>query len=68
MLTHDTWVIDDARLAVLPAFFDNHLHLAEASSSSLFVRVGGVTSIREFVDLLRQRVANDGWRVDPDLQ
>jgi predicted amidohydrolase YtcJ len=57
MISRDTWVIDDATLAVLPAFFDNHLHLAEASSSSLFVQVGGATSIREFVNLVGQRAA-----------
>jgi predicted amidohydrolase YtcJ len=56
-ITPATRVIDDARLAVLPAFFDNHLHLAEASSSSLFVQVGAATSIREFVDLVAERAA-----------
>src|SRR5262249_43555167 len=42
---------------VMPAFFDNHNHLGEASRNSLFVDVGDVHSIAELVERIRQRAA-----------
>jgi predicted amidohydrolase YtcJ len=44
-------------LWVLPAFFENHNHLGEASRKSLFVEVGDVGSIGEFVERIRQHAA-----------
>jgi predicted amidohydrolase YtcJ len=52
-----TRVFDDQSLYVLPAFFDNHNHLGEASRNSLFVDVGDVRSITEFVERIRQHAA-----------
>jgi predicted amidohydrolase YtcJ len=52
-----TQVVDDPTLTVLPAFFDNHNHLGEASRNSLFVEVGDARSIDDFVDRIRQWAA-----------
>jgi predicted amidohydrolase YtcJ len=52
-----TRVLDAPQLTLVPAFFDNHNHLAEASLNSLFVPVAGARSIAEFTDLIRQKAA-----------
>jgi predicted amidohydrolase YtcJ len=54
LIGRTTRVIDDKSLFVLPAFFDNHNHLGEASRNSLFADVGDVHSIAEFVERIRQ--------------
>jgi predicted amidohydrolase YtcJ len=56
--TPGTSVLEVPSLTILPAFFDNHNHLGEASRNSLFVNVGKATSIAEMVDLVRQRAAH----------
>src|SRR5262249_4795100 len=55
LVTQNTRVPEDDGLTVLPAFFDNHNHLGEASLNSLFVGVGSARSVNEFVELVRQR-------------
>jgi len=55
LVTPNTRVPEDDSLTVLPAFFDNHNHLGEASLNSLFVAVGSARSIGEFVELVRKR-------------
>jgi predicted amidohydrolase YtcJ len=52
-----TTVVDLPSLTILPAFFDNHNHLGEASRNNLFVSVGKATSIVEMIELIRQRAA-----------
>jgi predicted amidohydrolase YtcJ len=52
-----TRVVDDAALTLLPAFFDNHHHVGEASQNSLLVDVSDVRSIDEFVDRLQRRAS-----------
>jgi predicted amidohydrolase YtcJ len=52
-----TSVLDVRSLTILPAFFDNHNHLGEASRNNLFVAVGKATSIAEMVELIRRRAA-----------
>jgi predicted amidohydrolase YtcJ len=53
-----TSVLDLPSLTIMPAFFDNHNHLGEASRNSLFVGVGKATSIAEMVELIRERAAH----------
>jgi predicted amidohydrolase YtcJ len=55
--TPGTRVVDDVSLRLLPAFFDNHNHLGEASQNSLFVEVGDAPTIADFVDRIRQRAS-----------
>jgi len=52
-----TSLIDVPSLTILPAFFDNHNHLGEASRNNLFVGVGKAASISEMVELIRERAA-----------
>ena len=60
LVTPHTRVLDQPGLTLLPAFFDNHNHLGEASLNSLFVGVGNDPSIPLPLDMdLRQL----SWRI-----
>jgi predicted amidohydrolase YtcJ len=57
LVTADTRVLDDQRLTLLPAFYDTHNHLREATHNLTFVPVERARSVAEFVDLIRARAA-----------
>jgi predicted amidohydrolase YtcJ len=58
LISTRTRVLDNPQLTLLPAFFDNHNHLNEASLNSLFVQVGKARSVGELVSLIRERAAS----------
>ena len=50
-------VIDDGSLTWLPAFYDTHNHLLEATQNARFVPVNRARSIAEMVALIREQAA-----------
>jgi predicted amidohydrolase YtcJ len=52
-----TRVVDDRRLAVLPAFFDTHNHQLETGRSLLRVQLDRASNVADVVDAIRQRAA-----------
>ena len=57
LITAGTHILDDQRLTLLPAFYDTHNHLREATHNLTFVPVDRAQSIAEFVDLIGARAA-----------
>ncbi len=57
LITADTHVLDDQRLTLLPAFYDTHNHLREATHNLNFVPVERAKSVAEFIDLIHFRAA-----------
>jgi predicted amidohydrolase YtcJ len=57
LLTADTLVLDDPGLAWLPAFYDTHNHLLEATKNATFVPVNQAHTIGEMVSLIRDQAA-----------
>jgi predicted amidohydrolase YtcJ len=53
LITRDTRVIDDPALTWLPAFYDTHNHLLEATRNATFVPVHQARTIGEMVSLIR---------------
>jgi predicted amidohydrolase YtcJ len=52
LITRDTRVIDDPALTWLPAFYDTHNHLLEATRNATFVPVNQARTIGELVSLI----------------
>ena len=52
-----THVLDDQRLTLLPAFYDTHNHLRDATHNLNFVSVERAQNVAEFLDLIRARAA-----------
>jgi predicted amidohydrolase YtcJ len=57
LITRETRVIDDPALTWLPAFYDTHNHLLEATRNAITVPVNQARTIDEMVSLIRDRAA-----------
>jgi predicted amidohydrolase YtcJ len=55
--TAETLVIDDPAFTWLPAFYDTHNHLLEATRNATFVTVDRAHSIGEMVSIIRDQAA-----------
>jgi len=57
LITPTTCVIDDPTLTWLPAFYDTHNHLLEATRNATFVPVNRARTVAELVSLIREQAA-----------
>jgi predicted amidohydrolase YtcJ len=57
LITRSTHVIDETELTWLPAFYDTHNHLLEATRNATFVPVNRARTIAEMVSLIRAQAA-----------
>jgi len=55
LITRNTHVIDETELTWLPAFYDTHNHLLEATRNATFVPVNRARTIDEMVSLIRDQ-------------
>src|SRR5215831_8724455 len=55
LITPDTHIVDDPSLTWLPAFYDTHNHLLEATRNATFVQVNRAATIAEIIALIREK-------------